>query len=274
MSKQPAAAIQAGDCIKHMRTMPKQSIPLIVTDPPYNIGYSYDQYDDKLDKAEYLAWCDEWLILATGLLTDDGTMWIVINDQYVSEIDVAVKRLGLVKRSHVIWHYTFGQNSGKKLTPSHAHLLYYVKSEKQFTFNPLRVPSARQMLYNDKRAGSAGRNPDDVWILRPQWCPEGFYASMDTWHIPRINGTFKERAGTPNQLPEQLVGRIISMCSNAGDVVFDPFAGSGTVPAVAKKLGRGYLGVELSAAYTISANARIESAVVGQELAGSVPQGS
>lgn len=274
MSKRPPAVIHVGDCVKYMNSLPHRSIPLIVTDPPYNIGYEYDGYDDKRDPQEYLAWCDDWLARAVDLLADDGSMWIVINDEYVSEIDVAVKKLGLKKRGHVIWHYTFGQHSKKKLTPSHAHLLYYVRSEKKFTFNPVKVPSSRQMLYNDKRAAVDGRNPDDTWVLRPQWCLEGFYESMDTWHVPRINGTFKERAGTPNQLPERLIGRIVTMCSNPGDVVFDPFAGSGTVLAVAKKLGRHYLGAELSAEYAAKALSRITAAEVGQELSGAVPQGS
>lgn len=274
MSKRPPAVVHVGDCIQYMKTLPKRSVPLIVTDPPYNIGYEYDGYDDKRSPQEYLAWCSAWLLRATELLTDNGSMWIVINDAYVSEIDVTVKKLGLTKRSHVIWHYTFGQHIKTKLTPSHAHLLYYVKSEKDFTFNPPKVPSARQMLYNDKRAAVDGRNPDDTWILRPQWCQEGFYDSMDTWHVPRTNGTFKERAGTPNQLPERLVGRIISMCSNPEDMVFDPFAGSGTVLAVAKKLGRNYLGAELSTKYALVAVDRILAAAVGQELSGPVPQGS
>src|SRR4029079_6726069 len=115
---------------------------------------------------------------------------------------------------------------------------------------PIRVPSARQLVYGDKRANPAGRLPDDTWILRPQNVPGGFTPDQDTWHFPRVCGTFNERAGWHGcQMPERLLGRIISACSNAGDVLLDPFAGSGTSLVVAKKLGRQFLGFELSAEY-------------------------
>src|SRR5947209_8508762 len=81
----------------------------------------------------------------------------------------------------------------------------------------------------DARANPRGRLPDDTWILRPQELPKAFGADEDTWYFPRVCGTFKERAGWHGcQMPEQLLGRIIRACSNRGDVVLDPFAGSGT----------------------------------------------
>ena len=126
-----------------------------------------------------------------------------------------------------------------------------VKDPDEFTFNAeaIRVPSARQLVYGDRRANPTGRLPDDTWILRPQDLPDGFTAEEDTWYFPRVCGTFKERAGWHGcQMPEQLLGRIIRACSNPGELVLDPFAGSGTTLAVAKKLGRRYLGFELSPA--------------------------
>lgn len=102
--------------------------------------------------------------------------------------------------------------------------------------------------------------PDDTWILRPQDIPESFDGSEDTWYFPRVNGTFKERQGWHGcQMPEQLLGRIIRACSNPGELVMDPFTGSGTTLAVAKKLGRQYLGFELSEEYAAQANDRLES---------------
>ena len=124
-----------------------------------------------------------------------------------------------------------------------------VKDPEHFTFNveAIRVPSARQLVYADRRANPAGRLPDDTWILRPQDLPEGFQPDDDTWYFPRVCGTFKERAGWHGcQMPEQLLGRIIRACSNEDDLVLDPFAGSGTTLAVAKKLGRRFVGFELS----------------------------
>jgi site-specific DNA-methyltransferase (adenine-specific) len=162
-------------------------------------------------------------------------------------------------------------NCTKKFSRSHTHLFHFVKNAKQYTFNNLeiRVPSARQLVYNDGRADSRGRLPDDTWILRPQDLPEGFQPDEDTWYFSRVCGTFKERAGWHGcQMPEQLLGRIIRACSNPGDLVLDPFAGSGTTLVVAKKLGRHWIGFELSKNYVVQTQARLDTAIVGQPLDG------
>jgi site-specific DNA-methyltransferase (adenine-specific) len=146
-----------------------------------------------------------------------------------------------------------------------------VKDAKDFTFNAddIRVPSARQLVYGDRRANPKGRLPDDTWILRPQDLTDGFQPDDDTWYFPRVAGTFKERAGWHGcQMPEQLLGRIIRACSNDEDLVIDPFGGSGTTLAVAKKLGRKYLGFELSDEYAKSIQQRLDSIDVGDALDG------
>jgi site-specific DNA-methyltransferase (adenine-specific) len=264
-----------GDSIALLQQLRTESIDLIITDPPYNIGEKYDVHDDKLTTEAYLAWAKVWLSSLYRVLKVDGTFWLVINDGLVSEMDVLAKQIGFFKRSHVIWHYTFGVNCQKKLTPSHAHLLYFTKHKKNFTFNTaaVKVPSARQLVYKDHRAKAGGRLPDDTWVLRPQWFPGAFQSDEDTWTISRVCGTFKERSDTPNQLPERLLGRPIALCSNLGDIVLDPFAGSGTTLSTAKKLGRNYVGFELSPNYTAAANLRVESAKVGESLAGTPQQG-
>lgn len=263
--------VTCGDCEQCLQQLADGSVQLVVTDPPYNIGVDYgDHHDDNMDVAEYLHWSGRWLGEIYRALTDDGTFWLVINDALVSEMDVLCKSLGFHKRSHVIWYYTFGQNSKKKLTPSHAHLLYYTKHKEKFTFNvdAVKVPSARQLVYNDKRAKDGGRLPDDTWILRPQWFPGAFLSGEDTWVISRVCGTFKEKGNTPNQLPERLLSRIISLCSNPGDLVLDPFAGSATTLSAAKKLGRISAGFELSKPFTHDANLRLANVQPGDELAG------
>jgi site-specific DNA-methyltransferase (adenine-specific) len=212
----------------------------------------------------------------------------------------------LTLRNWVVWYYTFGVNCTHKFTRSHAHLLYFVKDAKRFTFNAddpsLRVPSARQLVYADKRANPKGRLPDDTWImpaerretrderrendgddtsltpqplthdgwfLRPQDVPNGFQAEGSVWYFPRVNGTFKERAGWHGcQMPERLLARIIRGCSNPGEVVLDPFAGSGTTLAVAKKLGRRWLGYDMSAEYAARATARLDAISPGDPLDG------
>ena len=100
--------------------------------------------------------------------------------------------------------------------------------------------------------------------------PDGFAAEGDTWYFPRVCGTFKERAGWHGcQMPEQLLGRIIRACSNPGEVVLDPFGGSGTTLVVAKKLDRRFLGFELSPDYAAAIRRRLDAVHPGQPLEGS-----
>jgi site-specific DNA-methyltransferase (adenine-specific) len=206
------------------------------------------------------------------VLRPDGTFWLAIGDEYAAELKVmATRELGFTCRSWVVWYYTFGVNCKYKFSRSHAHLFHFVKDPASFTFNldAIRVPSARELVYADKRANSKGRLPDDTWILRPQDLPEGFGPEENTWYFPRVCGTFKERSGWHGcQMPEQLLGRIIRACSNPGETVLDPFAGSGTTLAVAKKLGREFLGFELSEAYAARVRERLAAIEPGQPLDG------
>jgi site-specific DNA-methyltransferase (adenine-specific) len=269
----PAAdCVHRGDCLALLARVPAGSVPLAFADPPFNIGYDYDTYDDRRSANDYLDWSRKWMQQIVRVLRDDGTFWLAIGDEYAAELKViATRELGLVCRSWVVWYYTFGVNCKQKFSRSHAHLFHFVKDPLAFTFNldAIRVPSARELVYNDKRANSLGRLPDDTWILRPQDLPDGFVADGDTWYFPRVCGTFKERSGWHGcQMPEQLLGRIIRACSHEGDLVLDPFGGSGTTLAVAKKLGRSYLGFELSEAYAARIEERLAGIAVGDPLDG------
>jgi site-specific DNA-methyltransferase (adenine-specific) len=181
--------------------------------------------------------------------------------------------IGFFSRSWVVWYYTFGVNCKAKFSRSHAHLFYFTKDPVQFTFRAdaaeNRIPSARQLVYADARANPLGRLPDDTWVLRPQDLADCFTPAEDTWYFPRVAGTFKERAGFHGcQMPEQLLGRIIRCCSQEGDIVLDPFSGSATTLAVAKKLGRKHLGFDVSREYVDRGNARLSSICVGDPLDG------
>ncbi len=252
--------------------MDKEVVDLAFADPPFNIGYQYDVYDDSRDEDEYLRWCRDWMTEVVRVLKPNGSFWLAIGDEYAAELKVMMQReLHLVCRSWVIWYYTFGVNCKYKFSRSHAHLFHMVKDPEDFTFNldQIRVPSARQLVYGDRRANPKGRLPDDTWILRPQDLPEGFQGDEDTWYFPRVAGTFKERAGFHGcQMPEQLLGRIIRACSNPGETVLDPFAGSGTTLAVAKKLERNFLGFELSTEYAESLRQRLDAIQPGDSLNG------
>ena len=265
--------IRQGDCVAGLRALADGCVDLAFADPPFNIGYDYDVYQDNLDNDEYLNWTREWMTEVKRVLKDDGSFWLAIGDEYAAELKILLQsELGFNCRSWVIWYYTFGVNCTKKFNRSHAHIFHMVKDVKQFTFNAdnVRVPSARQLVYGDKRANSKGRLPDDTWVLRPQDLPEGFSADDDTWYFPRVAGTFKERQGFHGcQMPEQLLGRIIRVSSNEGEVVLDPFGGSGTTLAVAKKLNRQYLGFELSSEYVDAIQRRLDSIQTGDALEGS-----
>lgn len=264
--------LHQGDCLDLFKRVESESIDLVFADPPFNIGYDYDVYDDRLDEDKYLDWTRLWATEVARVLKPTGTFWLAIGDEYAAELKLIFhreRRLSL--RSWVIWYYTFGVHCKKKFSRSHAHLFYFSKDAKGFTFNDadIRVPSARQLVYFDARANPKGRIPDDTWILRPQDVPDGFPADGDTWYVPRVCGTFKERAGWHGcQMPEQLLGRIIRTCSNPGEIVLDPFGGSGTTLVVAKKLGRRYLGFELSPDYAAQIQSRLDAARVGQPLEG------
>jgi site-specific DNA-methyltransferase (adenine-specific) len=208
--------IHQGDCLELFSRVEPGSIDLIFADPPFNIGYEYDVYDDRRDADQYLAWSERWGREVVRALKPTGSFWLAIGDEYAAELKVLFHReLKLSLRSWVIWYYTFGVNCKKKFSRSHAHLFYFVKDPKNFTFHDdtIRVPSARQLIYADKRANPVGRLPDDTWILRPQDVPHGFTPDQDTWYIPRVCGTFKERAGWHGcQMPERLLARIIQAC--------------------------------------------------------------
>ncbi len=275
--------IEHGDCIKQLKKRSDGSIDLAFADPPFNIGYDYDEYDDKRSGDEYLDWSKQWMSQVVRVLKPDGSFWLAIGDDYAAELKVlATRDLGLTCRSWVIWYYTFGVHCVSKFTRSHTHIFHFVRDAKNFTFNAdeVRVPSARQLVYGDKRANPKGRIPDDTWItqpthmhnawvLRPQDLPDGFSADSDTWFYSRVCGTFKERKGFHGcKMPEQLLGRIIRVSSNEGEVVLDPFSGSGTTLAVAKKLKRQWLGLELSEQYVKEGRARLKKINPGDPLDG------
>jgi DNA modification methylase len=260
------------DCIAGLKRLDDGTVDLAFADPPFNIGYDYDIYHDKLESENYLAWSRDWTAQVVRVLKPNGTFWLAIGDEYAAELKVVLQREHKLScRSWVVWYYTFGVNCKTKFSRSHAHLFYMVKQADDFTFNAdaIRVPSARQLVYGDLRANPAGRLPDDTWILRPQDVAESFTPEEDSWYFPRVCGTFKERAGWHGcQMPEQLLGRIIRACSNPGELVLDPFAGSGTTLAVAKKLGRRFLGFELSGEYAARVEVRLKSISAGDPLDG------
>jgi hypothetical protein len=265
--------VYQGDCIDLLGKVDPGSVDLVFADPPFNIGYEYDVYDDQQSCKDYLQWSRSWMQGVHASLKPTGTFWLAIGDEYAAELKIIAQETGFSCRSWVIWYYTFGVNCVRGFSRSHTHLFHFVKDPTEFTFNAanpaIRVLSARQLVYADGRANPKGRLPDNTWILRPQDAPGAFTPDHDMWYFARVAGTFKERQGFHGcQMPEQLLGRIVRASSNPRDMVLDPFAGSGTTLAVAKKLGRQWLGTELSEEYVKCIKERLDGTKVGDDLTG------
>lgn len=265
--------IHQGDCVALLNEIDKESVDLVFADPPFNIGYEYDVYDDTKQAGEYLTWCQKWIRGVYRALKPNGTFWLAIGDEYAAELKLESQKAGFHCRSWVIWYYTFGVNCVNGFSRSHTHLFHFIKDPKKFTFNrfnpQIRVKSARQLVYADNRANPNGRLPDNTWIIRPQDAPQSFSPSHDTWYFARVAGTFKEREGFHGcQMPEQLLARIIRASSHPQDLVLDPFGGSGTTLSVAKKLGRQWMGFELSTEYSKYIAERLETTAIGDSIDG------
>jgi len=216
---------------------------LIFADPPYNIGVEYgDHHDDRMDDAEFVDWCLKWTRLACDCLTDDGSLWLMINDEYAADFVTNARDCGLTMRAWIKWYETFGVNCSNNFNRTSRHILYFVMDEDNFVFNETEVlrPSDRQTKYGDSRAQSSGKILDDVW------------------QIPRLTGTSSERIPDfPTQLPIELVSRIVRVASEPGDLVVDPFNGSGTTGVAAITGQRRYIGIDASKDFVSAASLRL-----------------
>lgn len=287
-------SIYQGDCIKTLNDAPEGWIDLVFADPPFNIGYLYHGYDDSKKTEDYLQFSEDWMRAVHRSLKPTGSFFLAIGDEYAADLAVIARRkIGFHMRNWIIWHYTFGQQTKKMFAKSHTHILYFTKSapvvsQEKFTFNAdaIRVKSARQTTYGDDRANPKGKVPDDTWFLRPQETTmvengyrdladdaarlEFFDPLCDTWYVSRVCGTFKEREGWHGcQMPIAILDRIIKAASNPGDIVLDPFNGSGTTTVSAALLGRRYIGIDQSKEYVEFARKRIEHALAAAKKTGS-----
>jgi len=248
-----------GDCREAARRIPEvaqRKVRLVFADPPFNWNRAYDEWKDSMPDREY---CDvtetfreagseaksftmRWLDLCVGALTDDGSIWVNIPDTWAAEIVVYLKER---HRLHMVnwcaWHYRFGQNTTKRFINSKVHALYFCRDPQNRVWNTADIleTSDRRAIYGDARTES-----------KRDGMPPGLRVPMDVWYGPywgRIQGNNKERRPYhDNQLPEVYLERVILACSNPGDVVLDPFIGSGTTAVVAREHGRHFVGTEFS----------------------------
>lgn len=251
-SKSPKGrvAFYLGDCREVLPTIPevqKKSVRLVFADPPFNWKRDYDRqetghaWDDAMSREEYLAFTYSWLDACIDALTEDGSIWVNIPDDSAAEIAVHLKSRGLHMVNWCIWHYRFGQNTTKRFINSKVHALYFCRDPDNRVWNSDDIVevSDRRAIYGDPRTES-----------KRDGMPAGMRVPMDVWYGQywgRIQGNNKERRHNhDNQLPEVYLERVILACSNPGDVVLDPFIGSGTTAVVARDHGRDFVGTEYS----------------------------
>ena len=253
--------VAVGDATREL-ALPFGKARLAVADPPYNNGSAYDAaIDDNKSYDAYMEWTRSWLTQVMAATTDDASVWVFIPDEWVSELDMMMRKdFRLHKRRHVVWTFTFGVACAKNFARSHCHILYMTKKKTRFVFNAdaIRVPSARQLRYADKRANPAGKLPDATWMLLQEQLAPCLGGDGDTWLESRVCGTFKQRVSvSPNQIPVPLLQRIVRACSDPGDVVMDPFLGTGSTGVAAAIEKRKFCGYDLSQACVDVARQRI-----------------
>jgi DNA modification methylase len=261
--EKPEARVYVGDCrqiLPRIEEVKAGTLDLVFADPPFNWNRAYDQWHDAMPREDYLKFTHDWLGLCAKGLRDGGAFWVNIPDDTAAEIVVHLKSLGLEMVNWCIWHYRFGQNTTGRFINSKVHALYFVKPESErgkrtWNSDPVLEVSDRRAIYFDPRTED-----------KKDGMPPGLRLPMDVWYGKywgRIQGNNKERRPQhDNQLPEVYLARVIQACSNEGDLVLDPFLGSGTTGVVAHNLGRRFIGTEFSKANAKRACERIEAGPV------------
>jgi modification methylase len=248
----PLNQIIAGDCIEVMNGLPEASVDLIFADPPYNLqlkgdlhrpdNSKVDAVDDAWDQfssfAVYDAFTKAWLAAAKRILKPNGAIWVIGSYHNIFRVGSALQDQGYWLLNDVIWRKSNPMPNfrGKRLTNAHETMIWASKSEdSKYTFN-----------YEALKALNDGVQMRSDWVL-----------PLCTGH-ERLKDENGDKAH-PTQKPESLLHRILVATTNPGDVVLDPFFGTGTTGAVAKMLGRDFIGIEREAAYRKVAEKRISN---------------
>lgn len=243
---EPTWEIRCGDCITELAKLKPGTAKLVFADSPYNQGIDYGKgrNADLLSERAYLDWCRKWIAACVRVLTDDGSLWVMISDEYADHFGILLREAGLHRRSWIKWYETFGVNCTNNFNRCSRHIFYCVKNPRRFVFNADAVsrPSDRQSKYADSRANPHGKLWDNVWC------------------IPRLVENSRERLPDfPTQLPLALVRPIVLCASQPGDLVIDPFSGSGTTGIAAIQSGRRFVGLEKNKRFAELARQRLST---------------
>ena len=233
------------DCVEGMTKLSGELfVNLTVTSPPYNIG---KEYEKKLPLDAYIEWCEAWIRSIHNITTYNGTFWLNLGYMPVKFQGKAVPisyllwdKTDFFLQQEIVWHYGAGVACKKSFSPRNEKFLWYIKDSKNYTFNLDAVRDPNVKYPNQKKNGRLrcnplGKNPSDVWIF------------------PKVTSGKKrsscERTKHPAQFPEAVIERIMKASSNEGDLVLDPFMGSGTTAVVALRLNRRIIGFEIREDY-------------------------
>ena len=241
------------DCIEGLRKLHNEVLPLTVTSPPYNIG---KEYEEPMPLTDYLDWSEQWIMEVHRVTKPDGAFWLNLGYLSIPSKAKAIPipyllwdRVPFFLIQEVVWNYGAGVAGRKFLSPRNEKFLWYVKSEQDYIFNLDDIRDPNVKYPNQKKNGKIkvnplGKNPGDVW------------------KFPKVtsgrNRASQERTPHPAQFPTAVIERIIKASSNQGDIVLDPFMGSGTTAEVALSLDRCVIGFEIEKSYCDIAAARLD----------------
>ncbi len=250
----PGVRLYQGDCLELLPQLDAGAIDLTVTSPPYNIG---KEYETPRDVDDYLNWCGQWIEGLHRASKPDGAFWLNLGYLKIPGRANAVPipyllwdRVPFYLMQEVVWNYGAGVACKRSFSPRNEKFLWYVKDPERYTFNLDDVRDPDVKYPNQKKNGKLkcnplGKNPTDVW------------------QFPKVtsgaNRSSVERTAHPAQFPLAVIDRVIRASSNPGDVVLDPFMGSGTTALAALRAGRQVIGFELEPKYLDIAASRIEN---------------
>ena len=245
-----------GDCLEVMADIPDDTFDMAFADPPFNLGKRYSSYRDGRPSDEYLDWCRQWIHEMVRVTKPTGSILVHNIPKWLTYYSAILNEVAHFK--HWISWDAMSTPLGKTLLPAHYGILFYTKQPKGFKFYEVRAPHKRCRVCKAYAKDYGGKSD--------QRHPFGALVS-DVWtDIHRIRHN-KRRDPHPCQLPIHLMERLILMTTDPGDVVLDPFLGTGTTAIAARALGRRYVGIDVDAEYIDIAQSKIDDTAETTERA-------
>ena len=239
--KTEIATIYHGNCLDALRLVADNSVALIFADPPYNIGKQFGDFRDTWDSdVKYAEWCYEWLELCIRKLTSSGSLYVMTSTQAMPYLDLWLRgRIHVMSR--IVWHYdSSGVQAKKHYGSMYEPILFATKDPKNYTFNALDIEIEARTGAVRKLIDYRKEKPTPYKTTK---------VPGNAWYIPRVRYRMAEYEEHPTQKPEALLERVIKASSNVGDIVLDPFSGTFTTCAVAQRLSRRSIGIEMQNDY-------------------------